>query len=295
LSLAAVPELNSITGDDESLTIGANATLTDLERATRTDYPELYPMLTRHGSPLIRNSGTLAGNIVNASPIADALPVLYALNAKVELASLTPSPGTPGEASGIGDCPRAGRGGGLPGTSNVSTRRVNLNTFFTGYKRTVMRPDELITAVHIPRLKPDETLRLYKVSKRRDLDISTFTAAVWLKRSGDRLIDVRLAYGGVGPNILRLPRTESLLANQPISEDLFRRAGQLARTEITPISDVRGHADYRLQLAENILRKVYYDLTEPHQPDPMNGNGHDPDADGVPHRSPLVPPPATLE
>jgi xanthine dehydrogenase small subunit len=228
-------------------------------------------MFVRHGSPLIRNAGTLAGNIANGSPIGDALPAFYALNAELELAALSSE------------------------TQEIVSRRVNLNTFFTGYKRTVMTPQELITAIHIPRLKPDETLRLYKVSKRRDLDISTFTAAIWVRRAGDTITEARLAYGGVGPNILRLPKTESLLRDRPISEDLFRRAGQLARTEITPISDVRGHADYRLQLAENVLRRFYYGLIEPDQPDPMNGNGHDPDTVMTPSRSPLVPPPSTLE
>jgi xanthine dehydrogenase small subunit len=201
-------------------------------------------MLTRHGSPLIRNSGTLAGNIVNGSPIADALPALYVLDAEVELAG-----------GGTGVAP--------VNCSSPTTRRVSLNAFFTGYKRTVMAPDELISAIRIPRLKSDEILRLYKVSKRRDLDISTFTAAVWLKLSNNTITDARLAYGGVGPNILRLLKTEALLRGQPLSEVLFRRAGQLARTEITPISDVRGRADYRLQLAENILLKFYHDLA-PH-------------------------------
>jgi xanthine dehydrogenase small subunit len=250
LSLAAIPELNAITMNADTLTVGANATLTDLERATKTDFPELYPMLTRHGSPLIRNSGTLAGNIVNGSPIADALPALYVLNAEVEIASTTGGTGVPPV-------------NGFPAGTAPITRRINLNSFFTAYKRTVMTPDELITTIHIPRLKSDEFLRLYKVSKRRDLDISTFTTAVWLRRSGDTITDARLANGGVGPNILRLPRAESLLRGQPITEDLFRRAGQLARTEITPISDVRGRADYRLRLAENILLKFYHDLA-PH-------------------------------
>lgn len=251
LSLAAIPDLNGIRIDADTLTAGANTTLTDLERAARDDYPELYPMLARHGSPLIRNAGTLAGNIANGSPIGDALPALYALNAELEVASSRGGTGVPP----VDRC--------LTGTPEVSTRRVNLNAFFTGYKRTVMTAHELITAIRIPRLKPDETLRVYKVSKRRDLDISTFTAALFVKRTGDTIREARVAYGGVGPNILRLPKTESLLRDQPITENLFRRAGQLARTEITPISDVRGHADYRLQLAENILLKFYYDLASP--------------------------------
>src|SRR5205814_1818683 len=161
----------------------------------------------------------------NGSPIADALPALYVLNGEVQL-------------TGLG-----------------GARRVNINDFYTGYKRTVMAADELITAVRIPRPRDGESLRLYKVSKRFDVDISTFTAAIWLKLEGRTIADVRIAYGGVGPNILRLPRTEAFLRGKSIDEELFHQAGPLARSEITPISDVRGSADYRYQLAQNILLK----------------------------------------
>jgi len=234
LSLSAIEELRVIEQSADGFTAGAGVTLTDMERLSRAHYPELAPMFERHGSPLIRNAGTLAGNIANGSPIADVLPALYVLNAEVEVASL------------------AGR------------RRINLNDLFTGYKRMTLRPDELITRVILPRLKPAETLRLYKVSKRRDLDISGFTAAVWLRRDrADVIDDIRIAYGGVGPVILRLPKTETHLRGQPLTESLFTTAGEIAREEITPISDVRGSADYRRQLAENILLKFYFDVAPP--------------------------------
>jgi hypothetical protein len=93
-------------------------------------------MLRRHGSPLIRNAGTLAGNIANGSPIGDAMPALFVLGAEIEL---------------------AGRGG--------ATRRVEMNEFYTGYKTNVMRPDELIARVHIPLPSPNEIFKLYKVSQ----------------------------------------------------------------------------------------------------------------------------------
>jgi len=124
-----------------------------------------------------------------------------------------------------------------------------------------MAADELITRVFIPLPKSDETFRLYKVSKRHDLDISTFTAAFWMRRENGVIGEVRIAYGGVGPVIYRLRKTEEALTGKPMNESEFEAATEIARAEISPISDVRGDAEYRLQLAENILRKFYLDAT----------------------------------
>ena len=232
MSLAGMTELRQITRDGSALTVGACATLMELEHATQDCCPELTGMLRRHGSPLIRNAGTLAGNIANGSPIGDAMPALFVLGAEIEL---------------------AGRGG--------SSRRVDINDFYTGYRTNVMRPDELIARVHIPLPSRDELFKLYKVSKRHDLDISSFMAAFYATVRGDVIERIRIAYGGVGPVILRLPKTETFLTGQPLTAEIMSAAGELARTEITPISDVRGSADFRFQLAENIVRRFHAEVT----------------------------------
>ncbi len=244
MSLAGLTELRGITSSDGVLTVGACATLTELERATHTCCPELNGMLRRHGSPLIRNAGTLAGNIANGSPIGDAMPALFVLGAQIELV-------------------------GLEG----ATRRVDIDDFYTGYRANVMRPDELIARVHIPLPVGGDVFKLYKVSRRHDLDISTFTAAFHARIRGNVIDRIRIAYGGVGPVILRLPKTEQFLTGQPLTEETMAAAGELARTEITPISDVRGSADFRLQLGENIVRKFYADVTAMHVFADGNGNG----------------------
>jgi xanthine dehydrogenase small subunit len=100
---------------------------------------------------------------------------------------------------------------------------------------------------------------LYKVSKRSHLDISSFTAAMLMRRTDGRIDSIRIAYGGVGPVVLRLPKTEEFLAGKPVKLETFAEAGEIARTEITPISDVRGSREFRLQLAENVLQRFYYD------------------------------------
>jgi xanthine dehydrogenase small subunit len=141
-----------------------------------------------------------------------------------------------------------------------------------------MAADELITRVIIPLPKSDETLRLYKVSKRHDLDISTFTAAFWMRRENGVVADIRIAYGGVGPVIFRLRKTEEQLAGKPLNEAEFDAAAETARAEITPISDVRGDADYRFQLAENVLRKFYFDASGVETYDRVTGNAAEVDA-----------------
>lgn len=231
LSLGRVRELDGIDLRDGELVVGANATLTDFERAVEPLIPELHRILRLFGSPQIRNAGTVAGNIANGSPIADLLPFLFVSGTRLEL------------------------------TSVRGTRQVDINHFYRGYKTLDLAADELITRVFVPLPNEGETVRLYKVSKRRDLDISAFTAAFRLRLRERRMSDVRVAFGGVAPTVIRMPKLEAILESSELSEETFRRAGEEARLEIRPITDVRGSADFRLQLAENILMKFFFDVT----------------------------------
>ncbi len=231
LSLDALSDLGDIDVNGNVLEVGGRVTLTQLEEFVAGKLEPLSVILDRFGSPQIKNAGTLAGNIANASPIADTLPFLYVSDARLEL---------------------TGRGG---------ARTVPITSFYRGYKTLDLQPDEIITRIDIPLPSDAETLRLYKVSKRSHLDISSFTAAMLMRRVGDRIDQIRIAYGGVAPTVLRLPRTESFLAGKPFSLGTLEDAGAVAKDEIAPISDVRGSRDFRLQLAENVLRKFYYDVS----------------------------------
>jgi xanthine dehydrogenase small subunit len=104
-------------------------------------------------------------------------------------------------------------------------------------------------------------LKLYKVSRRNDLDIATFGSAVRIRRAGDVITRAFVAYSGVAPTVVRLPATEAFLQGKLLTEETFREAGRLARREIQPISDVRGSKDFRLLLAENILLKFLFDCS----------------------------------
>ena len=150
-------------------------------------------------------------------------------------------------------------------------RRLAITDFYTGYKKSVIAPDEIITRVVIPLATQsnDEIVKLYKISKRKEIDVSTFRAGIRLKRNGQQIESAAIAYGGVGPTVRRLPATEAFLGGRTWSESTFREAGIRARAEVEPISDVRGSRDFRLKLAENILVKFYHDTNDAH--DPQNG------------------------
>ena len=125
-----------------------------------------------------------------------------------------------------------------------------------------MAPDELITSIRWNIPDRSDILKLYKVSKRKDLDISTFTAGILLKVKHGKIKKARLAYGGVGPIVLRLPETERFIEDKPLIKSVFQQAGRIASNEISPISDVRASTNYRTHLAENILIKFFYECCD---------------------------------
>lgn len=231
LSLDGIEGLGEIRIDDDALLVGGRVTLAQFESSVRELVPALAEIMDRFGSPQIKNAGTLAGNIANASPIADSLPFLYVMHATLELTG----------ADGI--------------------RVVPIRDFYVGYKKLDLRADEIITRIRIPLPKDGDTLRLYKVSKRSHLDISTFTAAMLMRRSNGHIEAMRIAYGGVGPVVLRLAKTEEFLSGRAFTRETFAEAGEVARGEIAPITDVRGAKDFRLQLAENVLCRFYQECT----------------------------------
>jgi xanthine dehydrogenase small subunit len=252
LVVTNLPELRQTSVTPGAIVVGACADWATLERLTADAIEPFATMLGRFASPAIKNAGTIGGNIANGSPIADSMPALYVLGATIELAS----------ACGV--------------------RSVDINDFFTGYKRTVMTADEIVTRVTIPRPASDEILKLYKISKRQDLDISSFNAAFLMTRDGGKVGRIGVAYGGVGPNVIRLTDVERSLVGQPITEDTFTDAGERAVRLLKPISDVRGSAGYRSRLAANLFVKFFHDV-EGQRPTrasrlapvaPTSGNGH---------------------
>lgn len=213
IDLWPLPELRGIRREGKSLRVGALTTYADLiaSALVRRRVPMLVAAAREIGGKQIQNRGTIGGNIANASPAGDSLPVLAAANAIIVLQS----------ASG--------------------ERHVPCGDFFTGYRTSVRRADELIVGVEIPAIEGRQYWR--KVGTRRAQAISKVMCAAV------RGPEVRVALGSVGPTIVRLPRTEEVLARRGTLEE----AQATLRREISPIDDVRSTAEYRRQVSANLL------------------------------------------
>jgi xanthine dehydrogenase small subunit len=217
LDIWALDELREISADGDTLIIGALATYSSLMRSPLV--AERLPMLAEAsrqvGGVQIQNRGTLGGNIANASPAGDGLPVLAAADAIIVLRSA------------------------------AAERRVPITEFFTGYRATVMRPDELIVAIEVPRVEGRQWFR--KVGTRAAQAISKIVVAAV------RAPVPRIAFGSVAPTVVRVPRTESALAGGASIND----AARILEDEIAPIDDLRSSAQYRRRVSANLLRRFW--------------------------------------
>ena len=230
LSLMHIPELYEARVDGQELVVGARVSLTELEARTERLFPEFSGLLHIFASPQVKNSGTLIGNMLNASPIADTIPFLKVAEAQVVIQTLT------GE------------------------RVVNVNEFFKpGYKQLDIAPGEFVSHVRLPITA--HRYRLFKISKRKDLDISAVTMAIRFELSGETFKSFSLAVGGVGPTVLRMPTVEKMALGARIDGSLMKRLAVELDKNITPLSDVRGSDNYRRGLCRNLLLKFGDELT----------------------------------
>ncbi len=229
LDLNRIKSLTGIRVANHRIQAGARATWSEFESVTKKLVPQFYDIVSVFGSPQIRNVGTIGGNLINASPIADSIPFLMVCDAELNFAD------------------------------SATSWSVNINEFYLGYKQLNMRPGSLLVEIEVPLPPENCDLRLYKISRRKDLDISSFTAAIRIEREGDRIQHAAIAMGAVGPIVLRLPETESFLIGKQLTLETMQEAGPIAVSEISPISDVRGGEDYRRQLARNVLLKFYHE------------------------------------
>ncbi|MEP6823026.1 MAG: xanthine dehydrogenase molybdopterin binding subunit, partial [Chthoniobacterales bacterium] len=230
ISLEAIPELNAITSTDAEWTIGAAANFTRIDDTLGEEFPELREMLLVFGSRQIRNRATMGGNLVTASPIGDSAPVLFALEASVVLASA------------------------------AGERTLPLDDFFVSYRKTALKAGEILKSIVLPKIadKATSRRRFYKVSKRREMDISTVAGAFAVRLTRDGTIEhARLAYGGVAAMPVRARATEQALVGKVWRPATFDEVESTLRGEFTPISDVRGSAVYRQGVIVSLLRKFF--------------------------------------
>lgn len=239
--LGRVKALQTLTRTDTHLEIGAGVSLEEAWSALAQMSPELKELWLRFASPPVRHAGTLGGNVVNGSPIGDGSPVLLALNATLVL--------------------RQGN----------QTRELNLSKFYLDYMKNALREGEWLQTIRVPLIDATQgdVLRAYKISKRRDSDISALCAGFYIRLQGDTIADVRLGWGGMAATTQRASLTEALLKGQPWTRATMRRAQSALAQDFTPLSDLRASNTYRLKVAANLLERFWLE-TRPDAPLPAN-------------------------
>ena len=231
IAIDRLPELRGLVVDADRIEIGAALTLTEIERRLDGRVPLLAQLFPQFASRLIRNGATLGGNLGTGSPIGDAAPALLALEASLVLASVD------GE------------------------REVALSGYFTGYRQSVRRPDELIKAVRIPR--PLARLAAFhKIAKRRFDDISSMAVGFAVDVEDGVVTKARIGLGGVAAMPIRALATEGVLEGRPWTLDTAQAAADVLRGEGTPIDDHRASAAYRAAMLGQSLRKLYAESPE---------------------------------
>jgi CO/xanthine dehydrogenase FAD-binding subunit len=232
LDIWRVNDLRGITDEGERLRVGALTTFTELIKSTlvQENAPALVAASRTIGAVQIQNRGTIGGNIVNASPAGDSLPVLAAYDAEVEIRSAQ------------------------------RRRRVGFNQFYTAYRRTVLEPDEMVVAVLIPKLAEAERDFFFKVGTRRAQAISKTVLSAKAKISEGRIETISIGVGSVAPTVIRATQTEGLLTGNRLTADLVEQARQVIASEVAPITDLRSTEHYRRTVTANVLTRFLRQL-----------------------------------
>ncbi len=225
LNIWNLAELRGIEVSNEHLTIGALTTYTEIQShpILLAEFPMLCQAASETGGLAIQNRGTLGGNIINASPAADSPPALLAYDAELDL------------------------------VSSSGARRVSYQNFHTGYKQMMIRPDELLRAIRLPRCSPGLQHYYRKVGTRKAQAISKTCFAATARLENQIVIDVRIAVGSVAPVPLRCVKTEAIVKGSKIDPVTIQRAQDEFGSEITPIDDIRSTRNYRLRVSINLL------------------------------------------
>lgn len=231
IDLNRIESLSAIHIGNDEIVLGAAASYSAIEKALQKKSPEFVALLARLGSRQIRNRGTLGGNICNASPIADTPPYLLVMDAELEIVN-----------------------------SSGESRRELLTHFYYDYKKTTLVAGEYLARIRIARAQFEQPLKLFKITKRYEDDISAVMGGFcW---SGQASNEFKIAFGGMAAIPKRATATEQFLSNAnwcvagDVDENIFAQASDLLRSEFSPLSDVRASAAYRMAMACNLLKKA---------------------------------------
>jgi xanthine dehydrogenase small subunit len=222
-----VGELKRVEERDGELYLGAGASLEVTWRALAARWPELTDVWLRFASPPIRHAGTMGGNVANGSPIGDAPPVLMSLDTQIEL--------------------RRGE----------RVRRMPLPDFYVDYMKNRLEPGEFVQGLAVPLTGARRQVRAYKISKRFDSDISAVCAGLSIELDGDRVVQVRLAFGGMAAIVKRAAQAEAAIEGQPWNQATVNAAKAALALDFAPLTDMRASAAYRMQVAQNLLQRFW--------------------------------------
>ncbi len=231
ISTASVSALKTISDRDGKLTIGGGVTYTQALPYLDRHFPSFATLVRRIGSRQIRNLGTFAGNLANASPIGDSIPCLIALDATITL--------------------RSKRG----------ERQVKADDFILGYRKTALESDEFIEAISIPQLKSGTNFTVYKLSKRFDQDISTVIGAFRLRIENGKVAELRVAYGGMAATTSRAKHVEATVTGKAWTADTLKDIDEVLTQDFQPMTDHRGTDAYRRRAAANLVRRLQAEST----------------------------------
>ena len=234
VGLWRIAELRGIATNEASVTLGALTTYTEIQRSDvmQREFPLLVKAASWTGAVATQNRGTLAGNIANGSPAADSPPALLVYDAEIELLSA------------------------------AGTRWAAYAQFHTGYKTSMMRPDEIIGRIRLPRRTAGCTQYLRKVGTRRAQAIAKVALAGLAQTSGGVVQRIRIALASVAPMPMRCLAVESMLVGRKLDRATIEEAKQRIASEIAPISDIRSTQDYRRRVTVNLLEEFLESLAE---------------------------------
>ena len=225
ICLSDIKELNSIKHLKDKIVLGGAVTIENFMESIRSNIPEIIEILQRFGSPQIRNQGTIGGNLCTSSPIGDIAPILLILNTNLNL---------------------FGRNG---------TRKVNIKNFFRGYRKNILKKDEIISSIEIPYANKKNKIFSWKLSKRYDQDISTVSLAINIQMQNNIIKELHIAAGGVAATPILLEKLSKLMLEKKLDEAVGFAIDNL-ENYIQPISDLRGSSHYRLEAIKGLLRRL---------------------------------------
>jgi len=231
LDVTQVAELKRVEQYPHHIAIGAAVTLTDAFAALVADRPQLGAFASRFAGLPVRNAGTLGGNVANGSPIGDSMPLLIALGANVVLMAM-----------------RRGK---------IVHRELRLEDLYTGYRKNVMAPDEVLAWIKVPKAVEKERSCVYKISKRFEDDISAVCLALNLHIVNGKVAHASIGVGGVAATPVRAVKTQAALLGQPWTADTVMTAMATLRAEFSPISDMRASSAYRTEVLGNLLQRYW--------------------------------------